>query len=71
MHVIRPEIAQARGLWLEFDWRSLDDPEPRSESVLERGFRVRGPVDNEWGRSESIDPDDVGDIADEGMGHRG
>jgi hypothetical protein len=23
------------------------------------------------GRSESIDPDDVGDIADEGLGHRG
>jgi hypothetical protein len=28
-------------------------------------------VDDEWGRSESIDPDNVGDIADEGMGHRG
>jgi hypothetical protein len=24
-----------------------------------------------WGRSESIDPDNVGDIADEGAGHRG
>jgi hypothetical protein len=24
-----------------------------------------------WGRSESLDPDDVGDIADEGAGHRG
>ncbi len=24
-----------------------------------------------WGRSESFDPDDVGDIADEGVGHRG
>ena len=38
---------------------------------IERGFRIRGPVDDEWGRSESIDPDNVGDIADEGMGHRG
>jgi hypothetical protein len=36
-----------------------------------RGFRVLGPVENEWGRSESIDPDNVGDIADEGSGHRG
>ena len=25
----------------------------------------------EWGRSESIDPDNVGDIADEGIAHRG
>jgi hypothetical protein len=28
-------------------------------------------VDDEWGRSESLDPDNVGDIADEGAGHRG
>jgi hypothetical protein len=34
-------------------------------------FRPRGPVDVEWGRSDSIDPDNVGDIADEGAGHRG
>jgi hypothetical protein len=26
---------------------------------------------DQWGRSESLDPDDVGDIADEGVGHRG
>jgi hypothetical protein len=30
-----------------------------------------GLVEEEWGRSESIDPDNVGDIADEGAGHRG
>jgi hypothetical protein len=29
------------------------------------------PVDDEWGHSDSIDPDNVGDIADEGAGHRG
>jgi hypothetical protein len=57
---IRQEAAQARGLWQGFDW------EP-----LERGFRIRGALDDEWGRSESIDPDNVGVIADEGMGHRG
>jgi hypothetical protein len=28
-------------------------------------------VDDSRGRSESLDPDDVGDIADEGAGHRG
>ena len=31
----------------------------------------RGPVDDQCGRSESLDPDNVGDIADEGAGHRG
>jgi hypothetical protein len=49
----------------------LDTPAPPNDSPLERAVRVRGPVDEEWGRSESLDPDNVGDIADEGMGHRG
>jgi 2-methylisocitrate lyase-like PEP mutase family enzyme len=31
----------------------------------------RGTVDDECGRSESLDPDNVGDIGDEGAGHRG
>ena len=56
--------------WQEFGW-GLDEPGPQTESSIERGFRLRGPVDDEWGRSESIDPDRVGDIADEGPGHRG
>ena len=34
-------------------------------------FRRRGSIAVEWGRSESLDPDNVGDIADEGAGHRG
>jgi hypothetical protein len=68
---IREETAQARGLWGEFDWGPLDEAGPRTESPLERGVRVRRRIDDEWGRSESIDPDNVGDIADEGMGHRG
>ena len=58
------------GLW-QLDWERLDEPGPTTESSIERGFRIRGPVDDEWGRSESLDPDNVGDIADEGMGHRG
>lgn len=36
-----------------------------------RGFRLRGSIDDQWGRSESLDPDNVGDIADEGIAHRG
>lgn len=44
------------GLWQQFGWGGLSEP---------------GPVDDEWGRSECLDPDDVGDIADEGAGHRG
>ena len=43
----------------------------RRLKVRSRGFRLPGPVDHEWGRSESLDPDNVGDIADEGAGHRG
>jgi len=36
-----------------------------------RWWAVEESVAEEWGRSESVDPDDVGDIADEGAGHRG
>jgi hypothetical protein len=42
------------------------------DSIRHEPARVRaGSVDDQWGRSESIDPDNVGDIADEGAGHRG
>jgi len=34
-------------------------------------FAIDVPVGDECGRSEGIDPDNVGDIADEGAGHRG
>jgi hypothetical protein len=44
---------------------------PQTEDSIERGFRGPEPVDDELGRSESLDPDNVGDIADEGAGHRG
>jgi hypothetical protein len=52
--------------------RAADDPGPASE--LPRGSRPwprSRSVEDEWGRSESLDPDNVGDIADEGAGHRG
>ena len=56
--------------WQEFGWGG-DEAGPQTESSIERGFRLAGPMDDEWGRSESLDPDRVGDIADEGAGHRG
>jgi 2-methylisocitrate lyase-like PEP mutase family enzyme len=34
-------------------------------------FETTFPADDDCGRSESLDPENVGDIADEGMGHRG
>jgi hypothetical protein len=68
---LRQKAAQVPGLWQEFGWGGLDEPGPQTESSIERGFRLPGPVDEEWGRSESLDPDNVGDIADEGAGHRG
>jgi len=58
-------------LWKGFGWGALDEPGPRTDSSMEREFRHRGPVADQWGRSESLDPDNVGDIADEGAGHRG
>jgi hypothetical protein len=67
---IRQEAAQARS-WQEFGWRGFDEPRPQSESSIERETRLRRLIDDEWGRSESLDPDNVGDIADEGAGHRG
>jgi hypothetical protein len=42
-----------------------------SEGTIEHDAPDRESVDEQWGRSESIDPDNVGDIADEGAGHRG
>jgi hypothetical protein len=57
--------------WQEFGWGDVDEPGPQTEDSIERGFREPGVVDEEFGRSESVDPDNVGDIADEGPGHRG
>ena len=53
------------------DTAATDEAGSQAESSIERGFRIRETVDDEWGRSESLDPDNVGDIADEGIGHRG
>ena len=42
-----------------------------AEQRTDAAIRPRGAADDQWGRSESFDPDNVGDIADEGAGHRG
>ena len=60
-----------RGLWQKFGWGGLDEPGKQTENSIERRFRRHVPVDDACGRSESLDPDNVGDIADEGAGHRG
>ena len=56
------ETTRASGLWQVLGW-GFDQPVPQTESSIERN--------DGWGRSESLDPDNVGDIADEGAGHRG
>lgn len=58
-------------LWEEFAWHQFAEPRTPAEGSIEGDSGPRAPTDDEWGRSESIDPDNVGDIADEGMGHRG
>jgi hypothetical protein len=60
-----------RSPWQEFGWGERDEAGPQTEDSIERGFRHLEAVDDEFGHSESLDPDNVGDIADEGPGHRG
>ena len=67
----RQQAAQVRGLWQAIGWGGLGEAAPPSESSIDLEFHLRGPVEDQWGRSESLDPDNVGDIADEGAGHRG
>ena len=55
---------------VELDWESMDPPGPVTESTRERGLDP-GEGDAELGESEELDEDNVGDIADEGPGHRG
>jgi hypothetical protein len=57
--------------WRALDFAEFDEPGSQTESAVERGFRRRGPIDEEWGKSDSFDPENLGDIADEGPGHRG
>ena len=54
----------------EFGWGQKDEAGPQTEDSRERGF-ICDCDDDELGQSESLDPDNVGDIADEGPGRRG
>ncbi len=53
-----------------FDWGKLPGPGPQTESSRERGF-VSDADESELGRTDSVQPDEGSDIADEGRGHRG
>ena len=53
----------------EFGWGEKDEAGPQTEDSRERGF-VREVADK-MGQSDSLDLDDVGDVADEGPGRRG
>jgi len=46
-------------------------PYTEINGLFEASAGGREAVDEQCGRSESFDPDNVGDIADEGVGHRG
>jgi len=54
----------------EFGWGEQNEPGPQTEDSRERGF-ISDVDEAKLGHSESVDPDDVGDIADEGPGRRG
>lgn len=54
----------------DLDWEGMDPPGPVTESSKERGF-TRDVTDEDLGKSDELDGDDAGDIADEGRGHRG
>ena len=53
----------------EFGWNERDAPGPQTEDSRERGFLPD--TNDDQGRSDALDPDGVGDIADEGPGRRG
>ena len=55
----------------EFGWGDKDEAGPQTEDSRERGFVRDYKLDEKMGHSESLDLDDVGDVADEGPGRRG
>ncbi len=58
------------GYGAEFGWWEKDAPGPQTEDSRERGFLIDTGADD-LGRSDEMDVDGVGDIADEGPGRRG
>ena len=49
---------------------NMESTPPQTEDAEERGF-VEGVEEEERGQAAALDPDEVGDIADEGTAHRG
>ena len=65
-------MGAARTLKTEGSFAGLANLVPYAEiNAVFSGSPRHEAVDDECGRSESLDPDNVGDIADEGAGHRG
>jgi hypothetical protein len=54
----------------EFGWGDRNEPGPQTENSRERGF-ASDVTEDQLGHSDSLDPEDTGDIADEGPGRRG
>jgi hypothetical protein len=55
----------------EFGWGDGEEAGPQTESAREREFvGKKNDLDECLGHSDSLDFDDVGDVADEGPGHR-
>ena len=66
---MRTRWATEFGWGTEFGWNEPHAPGPHTEDSWERGFLDEVP-DN-LGCSDALDPEQVGDIADEGPGRRG
>ena len=67
---MRTRWATDFGWGAEFGWNETDAPGPQTEDSRERGFLTEADDDN-LGRSDELDCDEIGDIADEGPGRRG
>jgi len=67
---IRREAAALRAFWQTVTSERLATNELRRWNLSELEYHRPGPVNDAWGRSESLDPDKGGDLADEGAGHR-
>ena len=70
---VRPASWKREPAWPlrgETQWLDHETAGPQTEDTDERGFYI-DPGAAHLGQSECVDPDGVGDIADEGPGHRG
>jgi hypothetical protein len=67
---VRTRWATEFGWGVEFGWNETNAPGPQTEDSRGRGF-LSGASDDDLGRSDELDLDEIGDIADEGPGRRG